>query len=108
MARVPLVARNWKMNGTVEQALVLVDELRSRTEEIDDVEILICPPSTALSSISEQLVGSGIAMGAQHMHWERSGAYSGEISALMTRKLCSHIIIGHFERRAYLARRSRQ
>jgi len=101
MARAPLVAGNWKMNGTIEHALALVDALRPSLEEIDVVERLICPPFTALSSVAEHLSGSGIAIGAQNMHWERSGAYTGEISPLMLRELCTHIIIGHSERRAY-------
>ena len=101
MARAPLIAGNWKMNGTIEQSLALLDAMRPSLEEIDVVERLICPPFTALSSVADHLSGSEIAIGAQNMHWERSGAYTGEISPLMLREFCTHIIIGHSERRAY-------
>ena len=101
MTRVPLVAGNWKMNGTIKEALELVDRLRPDLDQIEAVETLVCPPFTALSRVSESLSGSKITLGAQNLYWEPSGAYTGEISPLMVRELCTHVIIGHSERRAY-------
>jgi triosephosphate isomerase len=101
MTRVPLVAGNWKMNGTIKEALDLVAALRPDLDQMEAVETLVCPPFTALSRVSESLSGSKIALGAQNLYWEASGAYTGEISPLMVRELCTHVIIGHSERRAY-------
>lgn len=101
MERVPLVAGNWKMNGTIEGSLQLIQAMLPGLVEIKDVQQLVCPPFTAISSVSKVLLGTGIAVGAQNLYWERSGAYTGEISPLMLSELCSHVIIGHSERRAY-------
>jgi triosephosphate isomerase len=98
MSRIPLVAGNWKMNGTVEEALLLVEDLMVGLEEIEYVDRLVCPPFTALAAVAARLSGSGIYVGAQNMHWEQSGAYTGEISPLMIKQF---VILGHSERRAY-------
>lgn len=100
MTRRPMVAGNWKMNKTVEESLSLVRELHSELAEIEMVDVLVCPPATALGRVAQELAGSSIAVGAQHMHWQDSGAYTGEISPTMVEELCSHVIIGHSERRA--------
>jgi triosephosphate isomerase len=101
MSRIPLVAGNWKMNGTVEEALLLVEDLMVGLEEIEHVDRLVCPPFTALAAVAARLSGSGIYVGAQNMHWEQSGAYTGEISPLMLKPYCQFVILGHSERRAY-------
>lgn len=99
--RTPLVAGNWKMNMTVAQARDLVLALSQNLSEIADVERVLCPPFTVLLAASAMLEGSGIGLGAQNMHWEEKGAFTGEISPAMVKEFCRYVIIGHSERRAY-------
>ncbi len=99
--RKPFVAGNWKMNKTVEQARALVVELLPGLQKIETVERVLCPPFTSLMPVSAMLVGSGIGVGAQNLHWEASGAFTGEIAPQMVRELCQYVIIGHSERRTY-------
>ncbi len=99
--RKPFVAGNWKMNKTVEQASVLVQELLPGLKDLVEVERVICPPFPALMVLSAQVKGTGIGLGAQNLHWEPSGAFTGEVSAQMVREFCEYVIIGHSERRAY-------
>lgn len=99
--RKPLVAGNWKMNKTVEQARSLVEELLPGLQKVESVERVLCPPFTSLMPVSAMLMGSGIGVGAPDMHWEASGAYTGEISPQMVKELCQYVIIGHSERRTY-------
>ena len=101
--RKPLVAGNWKMNKTVEQASGLVQQLLPGLQAVPEVERVICPPFTSLMILSAQLSGTGIGIGAQNMHWADSGAYTGEIAPQMVREFCDYVIIGHSERRAYFA-----
>jgi len=99
--RKPIVAGNWKMNNTVAEALALVTEIKRRAVEVKGVDIVLCPPFTALQSVSNAVSGTAIGLGAQNMHWEKSGAFTGEVSAAMLRELyCHYVIIGHSERRA--------
>ncbi|HET6947585.1 MAG TPA: triose-phosphate isomerase, partial [bacterium] len=79
MARTPLIAGNWKMHKTVGDALTLVHTLR-REVLPEGVEVAVCPPFTALPEVSRALEGSSIRLGAQNMHWEAQGAFTGEIS----------------------------
>src|SRR5574338_845258 len=99
--RTPLVAGNWKMNKTVAEARDLVVKLNEGLREIPGVEKVLCPPATSLLAVSAMLVGTDIGLGAQNMHWESKGAFTGEVSPLMVRELCGYVIIGHSERRAY-------
>lgn len=99
--RKPLVAGNWKMNKTVEQARQLVAELAPELKDITGVEKVLCPPFPALLAVNAMLVGTDIALGAQNLHWEASGAYTGEVSPAMVAELCRYVIIGHSERRTY-------
>ena len=101
--RKPFVAGNWKMNKTVEQARELVSAMMADLNAITTVEKVICPPSTALMPLAAMLKGTEIGLGAQNLHWEASGAYTGEISAAMVAEFCQYVIIGHSERRAYFA-----
>ncbi len=101
MSRIPLVAGNWKMNGTVEEAMLLAEDLMVGLDGIKYVDRLVCPPFTAIAAVAARLSGSGIYVGAQNMHWEQSGAYTGEISPLMIKPYCQFVILGHSERRAY-------
>lgn len=99
--RTPMVAGNWKMNKTIAQAKLLLDEQIPLLQAIDGVEIVICPPFTSLSTVAEIIKGNRIGLGAQNLHWEVSGAFTGEISAAMIQEVCQYVIIGHSERRTY-------
>lgn len=101
--RKPFVAGNWKMNKTVDQASVLVQEMLPGLRSVNGVEKVICPPFTSLMVLSAQLAETGVGLGAQNMHWETSGAFTGEVSPAMVREYCSYVILGHSERRAYFA-----
>ena len=96
-----IIAGNWKMNKNVAEAVELVRALREATVSVDKVEMVVCPPFIALTAVKEALAGSKIAVGAQNMHWEEKGAYTGEISPLMLKGLVTYVIIGHSERRQY-------
>jgi triosephosphate isomerase (TIM) len=98
--RKPFVAGNWKMNKTAEEARALVEDLLGELQKLDRVERVICPPFPALMTLSAVLAGTGIGLGAQNMHWEASGAFTGEISAAMVKEFCRYVILGHSERRA--------
>jgi triosephosphate isomerase len=99
--RTPIVAGNWKMNMTVEQARSLVFSMSLKLREIKGVEKVICPPFPALLAISALLEGTDIGLGAQNMHWEEKGAFTGEVAPVMVAEFCKYVIIGHSERRAY-------
>lgn len=99
--RRPLVAGNWKMNGTRGQAAALVDRILGGTDPRIPVELVVCPPFTLIALVAEKLEGrSGIACGAQNLNTHRFGAYTGEVSAPMLRDCgCQYVIVGHSERR---------
>ncbi len=99
--RTPIIAGNWKMNKTVEEAVALVREMRSGLNEIEEVGKVLCPPFVALTAVAELLGGTSIKLGAQNMYWEEAGAYTGEVSPLMLKRMCQYVILGHSERRGY-------
>ena len=100
MHRKKLIAGNWKMNKTAAEAAELAREIAVAAGRNTDVEIVMCPPFTALESVGKLIDGSSIKLGAQNMHAEDSGSYTGEISAPMLRGLfATHVILGHSERR---------
>lgn len=99
--RVPIIAANLKMNTTVDQAVELVTAMKKKLDEIEGVETLICPPFVSLVVIKDLITDSSIKLGAQNMHFEESGAYTGEVSPLMLQGLCQFVILGHSERRKY-------
>lgn len=98
--RTPLIAGNWKLNNTEEQAITLVRKMMPGLRAVQGVEKLICPPFIALPSLHKLLVSTDIRLGAQNMYWEEGGAYTGEISPLMLAPLCDYVILGHSERRS--------
>jgi triosephosphate isomerase len=101
MYRKKLIAGNWKMNKTTSDAVGLASDLVAAVGQSTDVDVVICPPFTSLESVGKALEGSNIKLGAQNMHFEASGAFTGEISAGMLRSLfATHVILGHSERRA--------
>lgn len=99
--RTPFIAANWKMFKTVAEARHLVSELVPGLQAVAGVEKVLCPPFTDLLAVAALLEGTDIGLGAQNMHWETSGAYTGEISPTMLAELCRFVILGHSERRAY-------
>ncbi len=97
-----IIVANWKMNKTINEAIFLAKGLKKLLKDERSAEIVICPPFTALQAVSKELKGSKIKLGAQNMHYEKSGAYTGEISAVMLKDIgCSYIILGHSERRDF-------
>lgn len=99
--RIPLVAGNWKMNCTVAEARDLIFAMLPDLQAVPDVERVICPPFPALVAAAALLQGSGIGLGAQNMHWEAKGAFTGEVSPLQVREFCQYVILGHSERRTH-------
>src|SRR4030043_1853853 len=99
--RLPIIAGNWKMNTTVEQAIKLVREMRGGLDKIKGVEKVLCPPFISLTAVDELISGSSIKLGAQNLYFEEKGAYTGEVSPLMLAGLCQYVILGHSERRQY-------
>ena len=100
--RKPLLAGNWKMYKTIPEALEFVNGLKKNCAGVTDREILICPPFTALASVAQAVKGSNIALGAQNLHWESKGAFTGEIApGMLVDAGCTYVIIGHSERRQY-------
>ncbi|MBM7853641.1 triosephosphate isomerase [Desulfohalotomaculum tongense] len=96
-----IIAGNWKMHKTVQQAVDFTKELASLAAGAG-VEIVLCPPFTALHGVAEAARGTNIALGAQDVYWEDEGAFTGEISAPMLKEVgCQYVIVGHSERRRY-------
>ncbi len=102
MTRLPLMAGNWKMNKTVEEAVDLVRQLKRSTAGVGGVEVAVAPPFTALHAVKQELQGSAIRLAAQNAFWEEKGAFTGEIAPLMLREIgCDYVIVGHSERRQF-------
>jgi len=99
--RMPMIAGNWKMNTTVEEAITLVKAMLSGLNEVDGVEKVICPPFVSLVPVKDIIRNSSVKLGAQNLFYEAKGAYTGEVSPLMLAGLCNYVIIGHSERRQY-------
>ncbi len=98
--RKPLIAGNWKMNKTVGEAVKLCEDLRLLVKDVIDRDILVCPPFTALYSVSKIVENTRINIGGQNMFYEEKGAFTGEISPIMLKDVgCSYVILGHSERR---------
>jgi len=100
--RTPMIAGNWKMNLTLDESVVLVENLVDGIKDLSEVDVLVAPPFTSLATVKEAIGDSGIFLGAQNMHWESNGAYTGEISGSMLKEAgCTHVILGHSERRSH-------
>ena len=98
--RTPIMAGNWKMNNDNEEACALADAVKDQAGDATGVEIVLCPPATALTTVVNCVEGSNIEVGAQNMYWEESGAFTGELSAKMILSTgAKWVIIGHSERR---------
>lgn len=98
--RKSMVAGNWKMNKTLYETRDLIREIAPGVSEIRHVDVVVCPPFVGLGVARREIENTNIQLGAQNLHWQTSGAYTGEISPLMLVDLCKYVIIGHSERRA--------
>lgn len=98
--RKPILAGNWKMHKTIPEALELAQGVAAGVRDIAGVEVVVCPPFTALAAVAQALAGTTVGVGAQDVFWEEKGAYTGEIAPGMLVGLASYCIIGHSERRA--------
>jgi len=102
MARTPFIAGNWKMHKTGREAVETVTALLPLVAPAEGVDIVVCPPFTALADVGRVLAGSRVELGAQDMHWEAQGAYTGAVSGPMLWDLgCTYVIVGHSERRRH-------
>lgn len=100
--RKKVIAGNWKMNKTAGEAVTLTKDIIAEIGRETSVDIVLCPPFTALAAVAHELEGQAVRLGGQNMHPEKNGAYTGEISAEMLRTLyVTHVILGHSERRTY-------
>jgi triosephosphate isomerase len=102
--RRPLIAGNWKMNNNCAESVELVSQLKDMLSDSKEIDIVVAPPFTALGAVAAVLKGSPLALAAQHVFWEESGAFTGEISTAMLKDVgCRYVIIGHSERRQYFS-----
>ena len=99
--RTPFVAGNWKMNKTVAEARLLVAEMAPALRAVKGVEKVLCPPFISLVAVAALLEGTDIGLGAQNIHWEPKGAFTGEVAPGMVAEFCKYVIIGHSERRTF-------
>jgi triosephosphate isomerase len=98
--RTPLIVGNWKMFKTVHETVAFVKELRSLVKDLTGIELAVVPPFTAVHAAAEAARASAVSVGAQDLHWEREGAFTGEVSAGMIREAgAEYVLIGHSERR---------
>ncbi len=98
--RIPFIAANWKMFKTVHESVVFAKEFRAMVKDVIDVEIVVAPPFTALHAVAEAVRNSPVGVAGQNVHWQREGAFTGEISAGMLKEAgAEFVIIGHSERR---------
>ena len=98
--RTPMIAGNWKMNLSLEESERLINQIRDGITNLQGVKVLVSPPFTSLREVKKAIGESEIRLAGQNLHWESSGAYTGEISAgMLVEAGCSHVILGHSERR---------
>jgi len=105
--RTPIVAGNWKMHKTIAEAVELTRSVRRGVMDLKDVEVVLCPPFTALAAVREAIGPAKIGLGAQNMYFEEQGAFTGEVSPPMLAELCQYVILGHSERRQYFGETDR-
>ena len=97
-----IITGNWKMYKTIDESIELVNLLKRSVVDINDVEIVVCPPFTSLSDVREAIMDTNIKLGAQDCYWDKEGAFTGEVSCPMLKSAgCEYVIIGHSERRQF-------
>jgi triosephosphate isomerase (TIM) len=102
MARKKFIAGNWKMNTTIDEAVTLAQGMVAKLGTLTDVDVALCPPFVNLQAVSGIIKGSTIKLGAQDVHWEAKGAFTGKVSCAMLKSLgVTYVIIGHSEQRTY-------
>jgi triosephosphate isomerase len=102
MARKKFIAGNWKMNTTIDEARALAKGIAEAAGKITDVDVAVCPPYTNLSAVGEAIKGTSIKLGAQDVHWEAKGAFTGKVSCGMLKSVgVTYVIVGHSEQRSY-------
>ncbi len=106
--RTPIVAGNWKMNKTAAEGTALVRAMMADLMAIPEVQTVFCPPFLAVPDIARLIRGSTLAIGAQDLYWEESGAFTGEVSPVMVTEFCQYVIIGHSERREYFGEKDQE
>lgn len=99
--RKPVLAGNWKMNKTAQEAVELVKAMKDELAAYGAAEVVFCPPFLAVPDVSRLLAGTAYGVGAQDLYWKESGAYTGEVAPNMVAEFCQYVIIGHSERREY-------
>lgn len=98
--RLPIIAGNWKMHGTLRESVDLAAGVQRQLEGLEGAEIVVCPPFPFLYAVRDALEGSKIVLGAQDCHWEAKGAFTGEVSPVMIKEAgCKYVVLGHSERR---------
>jgi triosephosphate isomerase len=97
-----IIAGNWKMNKNISESIDLANSVKKALYDVEEVEIVLCPPFTSLSDVNEIVMESNIALGAQDVYWEKEGAFTGEVSSSMLKNAgCTYCIVGHSERRQF-------
>jgi len=97
-----IIAGNWKMNKTLSESIELANLIKRSLYEMTEIEVVLCPPYTSLADVSEVVGDTALKLGAQDVHWEKEGAFTGEISCSMLKSVgCEYVIIGHSERRQF-------
>jgi triosephosphate isomerase len=99
--RAPLVIGNWKMNTSLEEAIALAGAIGTAVGAQSDVEVVVCPPFPWLTEVRKRIEGTNVKLGAQNMHTEPGGMYTGEVSPNMLKGLCTYVLVGQYERRIY-------
>ncbi|MBN1139351.1 MAG: triose-phosphate isomerase [Anaerolineae bacterium] len=99
--RIPIIAGNWKMNKTIDEAIQFVEAVKEPLKDIAGVTPVICPAFVCLAPVKEAIGNASIGLGAQNLYFEEQGAYTGEVAPRMLEGLCQYVIIGHSERREY-------
>ncbi len=102
MARLFIVG-NWKMNTTIQEAAILASAVSNAIRDVSGVDVVLCPPFVFLVEVEKALAGSRLHVGAQNMHFQDKGAFTGEVSPIMLESLCEYVILGHSERRREFA-----
>lgn len=109
MARKVIIAGNWKMNTTVDEAVALAKNIVEKVGNSDEVDVVVCPPYTNLYAVAEIIKGTPVKLGAQDVYWEEKGAYTGKISCNMLKSIgVTYVLIGHSEQRSYFGETDEQ